>query len=98
MGVAAVEARNAGVDCTESMRARKRAVYSMHLDALEAEGVEYRPLVWSFRGREHPDTTAVLACLARRAARRVRPPLRQAAPEIDARPEGGRMTCASQHF
>jgi hypothetical protein len=47
-----------------------RGVYARYLDALEAEGVEYRPLIWSCWGREHPDTTAVLTQLARQAARR----------------------------
>ena len=70
VGIAAVEALNAGVDCTESMRLRKRQAYSRHLPALEAEGIEYRPLVWSCWGREHLDTTAVLTMLARQAARR----------------------------
>ena len=46
------------------------AVSPQHLPALEAEGIEYRPLVWSCWGREHPDTTAVLTMLARHAARR----------------------------
>ena len=71
VGVAAVEARHAGADCTESMRTRKRNAYGPQLlDALEAEGIEYKPLVWSCYGREHPDTTAVLTVLARTAARR----------------------------
>ena len=70
IGVAAVESQQAGEDCTEAMRRRKRATYAKHLPALEAEGVEYRPLTWSCWGREHPDTTAALTALARRAARR----------------------------
>ena len=70
VGIAAVEALNAGVDCAESMRLRKRQAYSRHLPALEAEGIEDRPLVWSCWGWEHPDTTAVLTMLARQAARR----------------------------
>ena len=70
IGVAAVEARHAGSDCTEAMRLRKRAVYARHLPSLEAEGIEYRPLVWSCWGHEHPDTTAVLKALARQGARR----------------------------
>ena len=49
--VAAVEARHAGTDCTEAARVRKRRVYAAHLDALEAEGVEYRPVLWSNWGR-----------------------------------------------
>ena len=70
VGVAALEARRAGADCTETMRLRKRGVYQRLLPALEAEGVEYRPLVWSCWRREHPDTTAALVALARQAARR----------------------------
>lgn len=70
VGIAAPHARHAGGDCTEAMRARKRAAYARHLPALQADGVEYRPLVWSCWGREHPDTTAVLSQLARQAARR----------------------------
>ena len=70
VGVAAPGARHAGADCTESMRIRKRKVYARHLGALAAEAVEYRPLVWSCWGREHPDTTAALTRLARQAARR----------------------------
>ena len=52
------------------MRVRKRARYAQYLPALEAEGIEYKPIVWTCWGREHPDTTAVLTALARRAARR----------------------------
>ena len=70
VGIAAVEALRAGTDCTESMRKRKRWTYRNHLDALETEGVEYKPMVWSCWGREHPDTSAILTALARRAARR----------------------------
>jgi len=89
VGVAAVEACNAGADCTEAMRVRKRETYAKYLDALEAEGVEYKPLVWSCWGREHPDTTAVLTGLARRAARRRglashRPLLRQVRAQVGA--------------
>ena len=68
---------------------RKRETYAKYLDALEAEGVEYRPLVWSCWGREHPETTAVLTGLARRAARRRglvshKPLLRQARAQVGA--------------
>ncbi|CAE8635350.1 unnamed protein product [Polarella glacialis] len=70
VGIASPDAAHAGADCAEAMRVRKRAVYSRFLPALEAEGIEYRPLVWSCWGREHPDTTATLTQLARQAARR----------------------------
>ncbi len=52
------------------MRVRKRRKYAKYLPALEAEGVVYKPMVWSCWGREHPDTTAALTSLARQAARR----------------------------
>ena len=70
VGIAAPHALHAGSECTESMRLKKRTTYSRVLGALEAEGVEYTPLIWSCWGREHPDTTAVLIQLARQAARR----------------------------
>ncbi|CAE8634331.1 unnamed protein product [Polarella glacialis] len=70
VGIASPDAAHAGADCAEAMRVRKRAVYSRFLPALEAEGIEYRPLVWSCWGREYPDTTATLTQLARQAARR----------------------------
>ena len=70
VGVAAPHARHASADCMESMLLKKRSAYSRHLAALEAEGAEYNPLVWSCWGREHPDTTATLTQLARQAARR----------------------------
>ena len=71
------------------MRARKQAKYAPYLPALSGEGVEYRPLVWSCWGREHPDTTAVLTQLARQAARRRgyashQPTLRRARAQIGA--------------
>ncbi|CAE8601449.1 unnamed protein product [Polarella glacialis] len=89
VGVASPDAANAGADCAEAMRVRKRATYARFLPALLAEGVEYRPLVWSCWGREHPDTTAALTQLARQAARRrgasdYRPLLRRARARIGA--------------
>ena len=89
MGVAAPGARHAGADRAESMRVRRRAVCARYLGELEAEGVEYKPLVWSCWGREHPHTTAALTQLARRAVRRRglpshAPVLRQARAQIGA--------------
>ena len=54
----------------ESMWARKRTKYAKSLPDLEAEGVEYKPLIWSCWGREHENTSTVLVALCRRAARR----------------------------
>ena len=73
IGVASPDAQHAGDDCTETMRRRKVGKYAPFLPDPEAEGLVYRPLVWSCYGREHPDTSAVLERLARRAARRGAP-------------------------
>ena len=70
VGVASPDSRRAGRDCTEAMRLRKRDRYAVHLAAMAEERLEYKPVVWSCWGREHPDTTAALTQLARRAARR----------------------------
>ena len=70
VGIAAPHALHAGDDCTETMRLKKRGTYSRHLEALAAERIEYKPLVWTCWGREHPDTTAVLLQLAKQGARR----------------------------
>ena len=70
VGIAAPHALQAGPDCAETMRVKKRQTYARHLPAMEAEGMEYRPLVWTCWGREHLDTTAVLTQLAQQGARR----------------------------
>jgi hypothetical protein len=70
VGIAAPHAQHAGSDCAETMRLKKRRTYAVRLPALESEGLEYRPVVWSCWGREHPDTTAVLLQLAKQGARR----------------------------
>ena len=52
------------------MRRRKEAKYApFRTEPVDAH-VVYRPLTWSCYGREHPDTTAVLHGVCRRAARR----------------------------
>ena len=89
VGIACPDAAGAGEDCCESMRLKKRATYERFLPELEAQGIEYRPLIWSCWGREHPDTTAVLEQVSRRAARRrgfadYRPLLRRARARIGA--------------
>ena len=52
------------------MRVRKIHNYRDHLTDLRFQGIIYTPLVSSFWGREHEDTTKVLRQIARAAARR----------------------------
>ena len=70
IGIASPDAAGAGADCAESMRRRKANRYAPHAHELAASRVVYRPLIWSCYGREHPDTSAALLAIARRAARR----------------------------
>ncbi len=70
VGIAAPNARGARDDCTEAMRRNKSAKYAPFMAELAEQQVVYRPLIWSCLGREHADTSAVLAAIARRAARR----------------------------
>ena len=59
-----------GDDCAEAYRRVKVDLYRRHLPALEAQGIRYVPITWAAIGRPHPDASALLARLARRAARR----------------------------
>ena len=59
-----------GDDCAEAYRRSKVELYRRHLPALEAQGIRYVPITWAALGRPHPDAAALLARLARRAARR----------------------------
>ena len=71
VGVASPDAARAGEDACEAMRGDKADRYAAHRAELEAEGVTYRPLVWSTYGRPHPETTELLAALAASASRRL---------------------------
>ena len=70
VGVVSPDAAASGSDCCAYMHDKKMRVYSAHLAEMEANGVTYRPLIWSAMGREHPETSVVLEALARAAARR----------------------------
>ena len=72
VGIASPYAVASGESCTETIRKRKRkeAKYAPFRTELVDAHVVHRPLSWSCYGREHPDTTAVLHALCRRAARR----------------------------
>ena len=59
-----------GKDCSETMRKRKEVKHAPFRTELEDAHVVHRPFIWSRYGRGHPDTTAVLHALCRRAARR----------------------------
>ena len=71
------EASGEGLQSAERSCAQRQSQtarqYAPFLPDPGAEGLVYRPLVWSCYGREHPDTSAVLERLARRAARRGAP-------------------------
>ena len=57
-------------DFLEAARRRKCDTYAHCKDDIIQNVMFYRALPWSTHGREHPDTTATLIILARRAARR----------------------------
>jgi hypothetical protein len=44
--------------------------YRRHLEAMRANGIVYKPIIWTAWGRAHPDAIAVLRSLAMKAARR----------------------------
>ena len=47
-----------------------RGTYRRHIAAMQAQGVTYRPIVWTAWGRAHPDAISTLRSLAIKAARR----------------------------
>ena len=51
VGIAAPLAQNAGPDCTEAMRKRKVRRYARFVPELEAQHIQYRPVIWSSWGR-----------------------------------------------
>ena len=44
--------------------------YRNYLDELRAQGIVYKPIIWTAWGRAHPDAVSVLRSLATKAARR----------------------------
>jgi hypothetical protein len=58
-------------DGCEAMRRRKLRVYEPYSAAMTTLGLDYVLAPWSCWGREHPDTSALLISLSRRAAKRV---------------------------
>ena len=69
IGIKAPHSRDAGLDCTETMKQDKFQKYQLHLPELEREGILYKPAIFSCFGRRHPDTTDMMTLAARRAAR-----------------------------
>ena len=70
VGVCSPDAVGAGSDCVESMRRRKVREYEQHLAELAEQNILYRPCCFSAYGRAHPDATALLTNVAKRASRR----------------------------
>ena len=68
IGVAAPHAIHAGEDCCETMRLRKIYNYHEYLLDFRLQGINYIPLVWSWWGRGHEETTKILRQFARSAA------------------------------
>ena len=59
-----------GLDATEVMFQRKVEERTDQHAELEAQNIEYRPLVWTCFGRPHHAVSSVLDCIAKRVARR----------------------------
>ena len=69
-GIANPAAAVAGADKIEAMRECKCARVEPHAEALERQGIAYRPITLSCFGRPRPDSLAAVRSLARRTARR----------------------------
>jgi hypothetical protein len=70
VGVTHPVAADGDVDACERYKQQKLHKYRGIIPELEAQGIEYRPLIWSSWGRAHHDSEATLRTLAGRAARR----------------------------
>ena len=70
IGVTSPSSTGAGADCCEAMYQQKLDKYRPHFEALSAQGIRYKPLVFSSFGRLHPQAHADLEAVARTAARR----------------------------
>ena len=70
VGVTAPSAADGDRDSTELYRDVKISKYRRYFDGLAAQGIQYKPIIWSAWGRPHVDATAVLKALGARAARR----------------------------
>ena len=69
IGICSPDAGHAGDDCCEEMMRAKLRTYSLYESSLNAQGITYKPLVFSCYGRCHPDCVLTLDYVARRAAR-----------------------------
>ena len=67
IGICSPDACTAGLDCCDSMRRKKVDKYAHYVGRVD---FEYRPLVFSWYGRVHPECQDILKTLARGAARR----------------------------
>ena len=65
-----LERAAAGDDCAESMFLRKVEERAAIQGILDAQNITYWPIVWSSFGRMHAAAAGVLACIAKRIARR----------------------------
>eukprot|EP00973_Karenia_brevis_P064554 8969501-Karenia_brevis.AAC.1 len=57
-------------DATQHYLDVKSRKYKHHLATMQAQGIVYKPIIWTAWGRAHPDAISVLRSLAIKAARR----------------------------
>ena len=59
-----------GTDAAQRYLNDKLRKYRRHLLEMQANGITYKPIIWTAWGRAHPDAIAILRSLALKAARR----------------------------
>ncbi|CAK0867217.1 unnamed protein product [Prorocentrum cordatum] len=74
VGIVAPHAAGAGEDAAAAYVVSKVGKYAPHLPALAADGIAYRPLVWTTWGRPREDASAAVASMAAAAGRRLGAP------------------------
>ena len=70
IGIMSPDATGAGADCCEAMFQRKLGTYESYLPQLEAQGIQYKPVVFSCYGRLHPEAASIIEAVSKQAARR----------------------------
>ena len=70
IGISSPDSAGAGDDCCDAMSRRKLKYYGKHFGALGAQGIVYKPMMFSAYGRVHPEAASLLLTMARGAARR----------------------------
>ena len=63
-------AADGDADAAQAYLDAKIRKYRRYLAGMEAQGVHYKPIIWTSWGRAHPDAVSILRSLAMKAARR----------------------------